>query len=214
MRVPSFEQTVPYFFLSGEAINILPVITNGDYADDINYHYFQLLHPARPRRLWGQLPAEDPPPAAEHSLAEPSDCVTLCLSPSPSLAFFFFFLLPSQLLFQTQQALQPPREGQINEWGEIWDPWHRFVDFSLSYILSLPSPPFSPHYYISLLWISSLSQSCRSVSPRFLLSFTCDMKHPFLPHEIWRESSWIVYWLAACMPMAAGGQAGFLGWLQ
>lgn len=80
MRFPSFEQTVPYFSLSGEAINILPVITNGDYAEDINYHYFQLLHPARPCRLWGQLPVEEPPPAAVHSLAEPSDCVTLSFS--------------------------------------------------------------------------------------------------------------------------------------
>lgn len=51
MRFPSFEQTVLYFCLSEEAINILAVIRNGDYADDINYHYFQLLHPARPCRL-------------------------------------------------------------------------------------------------------------------------------------------------------------------
>lgn len=203
MRFPSFEQTVPYFFLSGEAINILPVITNGDYADDINYHYFQLLHPARPRRLWGQLPAEDPPPAAVHSLAEPSDCVTLCLSLSPSLSFFFSFLLPSQLWFQTQQALQTT-EGRPNEWMR-WD--LRSMAQICGFLAFLyPFSSFS-HYYISLLWISSLSQSCHSVSPHFLLSFTCDMKHPFLPHEIWRESSWIVYWLAACMPMAAGGQA-------
>lgn len=96
MRFPSFEQTVPYFSLSEEAINILPVITNGDYADDINYHYFQLLHPARPCRLWGQLPVEETPPAAVHSLAEPSDCVTLCVSPSPSLSFLFSFFLLSQ----------------------------------------------------------------------------------------------------------------------
>lgn len=132
MRFPSFEQTVPYFSLSEEAINILSVITNGDYADDINYHYFQLLHPARPCRLWGQLPVEEPPPAAVHSLAEPSDCVTLCLSPSPSPPFFFSFFLPSRPLFHPRSPppsslfLQPavsmsPRsstscQGQANEW--------------------------------------------------------------------------------------------------
>lgn len=91
MRFPSSELTMPYFCLSEGAINILSVITNGDYANDINYHYFQLLHSARPCRLWGQLPAEEPPPAAVHSLAEPTDCVTVSLC---SVSLFLSFLLP------------------------------------------------------------------------------------------------------------------------
>lgn len=90
MRFPSFEHTMLYFSRSEEVINILPVITNGDYADDINYHYFQLLHPARPCQLWGQLPAEEPPPAAFISRAE---WMCVCLSPSPS-AFLLLFLPP------------------------------------------------------------------------------------------------------------------------
>lgn len=73
MTFPSFEQTVLSSCLTHKPINIFPVITNGDYADDINYHYFQLLHPARPCLLWGQLPVEQPPPAVVHSLAEAND---------------------------------------------------------------------------------------------------------------------------------------------
>lgn len=73
------------------------------------------------------------------------------------------------------------------------------------------SPP--PSYFILLLLpprffaldLVPLSILLLCLSP-FLLSLTSDMKHPFLPHEIWRWPSWIVYWLAACMPMAAGGQ--------
>ncbi len=129
MRFPSFEQTVPYFSLSEEAINILPVITNGDYANDINYHYFQLLHPARPCRLWGQLPAEEPPPAAVHSLAAPSDCVTLCVSPSPSLSSFlsfflllwplfcpFYFLCPLYSLARVIESMMLHISSRVDQW--------------------------------------------------------------------------------------------------
>lgn len=127
MRFPSFEQTVPYFSLSEEAINILPVITNGDYADDINYHYFQLLHPARPCRLWGQLPVEEPPPAVVHSLAELSDCVTLCLSPSvflhrflpPLVAFvssFLFFSVLSLPLAGVNESMKLHILSTVGRW--------------------------------------------------------------------------------------------------
>lgn len=179
MRFPSFEQTVPYFSLSEEAINILPVITNGDYADDINYHYFQLLHPARPCRLWGQLPVEEPPPAAVHSLAAPSDCATLCLFPSPSLSFFLSFLPPlvafcfilstplCPLSFcvqchWVQEAPHTVKGRPVNEWGEvevncgeIWEelwgnPWHRLYRFPQFPIsFSLP-PPTNLFFYPSL----------------------------------------------------------------
>lgn len=167
MRFPSFEQTVPYFSLSVEAINILPVITNGDYANDINYHYFQLLHPARPWRLWGQLPAEEPPPAAIHSLAEPSDFVSLLLHPclsSPlssfsssflSLCFtlFYFSLRP---LFSTMASVSESKKlhilARVGQWmNEVR--WKLIVERSemscegisgtdcTDSSVSLPSPP-------------------------------------------------------------------------
>lgn len=250
MRFPSFEQTVPYFSLSQEAINILPVITNGDYADDINYHYFQLLHPARPRRLWGQLPVEEPPPAAVHSLAEPSDCVTLCLSPSPSRSFFssfcllswplfhpfYFFSVLSLLPASVNESKKPHILSRVGQWmNEVR--WKLIVERSemscegihgtdctdssipvLSHCPFLPHPP-PPHptpHFILLLFLSSLVSLLYLLGPTlnldalsllFPLSLTPDMKHPFPPHEIWRGPSWIVYRLAACMPMAAGGQA-------
>ena len=182
MRYPSFEQTVPYFSLSEEAINILPVITNGDYADDINYHYFQLLHPARPCRLWGQLPAEEPPPAVVHSLAEPPDCASLrlSLSLSSSVSLPFFLLSPafvsSSLFFsvlflsparcqRVQEALCTVKGRPVNErgevevnCGEIWDelwgnPWHRLDRF-----LQFPFPgSLSPHFTPLCSLFASLS---------------------------------------------------------
>lgn len=170
MRYPSFEQTVPYFSLSEEAINILPVITNGDYADDINYHYFQLLHPARPCRLWGQLPAEEPPPAVVHSLAEPPDCASLRLSPflpplvafvSSSLFFSVLFLSPTRCQW-VQEALRTVKGRPVNVWGEvevncgeIWDelwgnPWHRLYRF-LNFLSLAPSFLILLRFAFSLL---------------------------------------------------------------
>lgn len=58
-----------------------------------------------------------------------------------------------------------------------------------------------------LALITCPSLSLVALSLPFPLFLTPDMKHPFPPHEIWRGPSWIVYRLAACMPMAAGGQA-------
>lgn len=175
MRYPSFEQTVPYFSLSEEAINILPVITNGDYADDINYHYFQLLHPARPCRLWGQLPAEEPPPAVVHSLAEPPDrrlSVSLLLRLSPflpplvafvssSLFFSVLFLSPTRCQW-VQEALRTVKGRPVNVWGEvevncgeIWDelwgnPWHRLYRF-LNFLSLAPSFLILLRFAFSLL---------------------------------------------------------------
>lgn len=218
MRFPSFEQTVPYFSLSGEAINILHVITNGDYADDINYHYFQLLHPARPCRLWGQLPVEEPPPATVRSLAEPSDCVTLSFSVSvflplflPPLAAFVssslsssILSLPLALCQWTQEALRTIKGEWMNEvrWklivgrSEIHSTDCSFLNFPF-FFLFVPCPPpppilfFSFSHLVSLLWISSLSQSCCFVSPLSyspsLLTWNihfCPMKYGDGPHEL------------------------------
>lgn len=172
---------MPYFSPSEEATNILPAITNGDYADDINYHYFQLLHPARPCRLRGQLPVEEPPPAAAvHSLAEPSDCESLFFS--ISVFFYFLFLLAFVLSVLFFYILSLPLAG-VNEsryrqghwmnevrcklivarsdmnWGG--NPWHRLYRFSFSLSpLNPPSPPRS--YLILLLFHSHLCfSSCR-----------------------------------------------------
>lgn len=222
MRFPSFEQTVPYFSLSQEAVNILPVITDGDYADDINYHYFQLLHPARPCQLWGQLPVEEPPPAAEHSLAEPSDCATLFTPPFLSQSIVFtlssscrglcfgvsIFLCPFSLCSQCQWVLEAPHTEEsrpTNEWGEvevnceeIWDelwgnPWHRlyrFLNLSHLHLLLLFYSPLSiPSRVYTLALVTFLSLNLCALSLLFPLSLTPDMKHPFLPHEIWRGPS-------------------------
>lgn len=235
MRFPSFEHTVLYFSRSEEVINILPVITNGDYADDINYHYFQLLHPARPCQLWGQLPAEEPPPAAFISRAE---WMCVCLSPSPS-AFLHLFLppflafvsscypLPYHLrLASVGEQRKPHVQSRVARWMnevkwmliveryEMSSEGIRCTDCADSIpFLSVLSPPSS--YFILLSHLISLSYFLSSVSRSvyllcrspFPLLLTPDMKHPFSPHEIWREPSWIVYRLAARMPVAAGGQA-------
>ena len=89
------------------------------------------------------------------------------------------------------------------------------TDFSISFFF-LSLPPF--RFYSSSLFshlvslssltlVTSLSLNLVALSLLFPLSLAPDMKHPFPPHEIWRGPSWIVYRLAACMPMAAGGQA-------
>lgn len=228
MRFPSFEQTVLYFCLSEEAINILAVIRNGDYADDINYHYFQLLHPARPCRLWGQLPEEEPPPAVVHSLAEPSDCATQSLSFSAFLLLFStsslgprFILSPIPCRLASPSQCQWVREASHtvrgrpkNEWGEVE------VDCETSFEEIPVTDTLIPLFFLSFAFallsqlssfvaalVTSLSLGLFALSSPFPLLLTPDTKHPFPPHEIWRDPSWIVYRLAACMPMAAGGQA-------
>lgn len=210
MRFASFEQTVPYFSLSEEAINILHVITNGDYADDINYHYFQLLHPARPCRLWGQLPVEEPPPATVRSLAEPSDCVTLSFSVSvflplflPPLAAFVssslsssILSLPLALCQWTQEALRTIKGEWMNEvrWklivgrSEIHGTDCSFLNFPF-FFLFVPCPPPPLLFYSSP---SPTSFLCFGSRPSLNL-VALSLPFPTLPH-FWHETSISAPW--------------------
>lgn len=61
--------------------------------------------------------------------------------------------------------------------------------------------------FFTFAFVNGRSLNCLALPLSFPLSLTPDMKHPFPPHEIWRGHSWIVYKLAACMPMVAGGHA-------
>lgn len=130
---------------------------------------------------------EETPPAAVHSLAEPSDCVTLCVSPSPSLSFLFSFFLLSQPPFypfcfsRVNESKELHILSRVGQWmNEVrWKLIVERSEMSCEGIHGTDCTDLSHHpsYFISLsppVWFlcfssrhRSLAQSCCFVSPPF-----------------------------------------------